>query len=230
MMKNDVPGKDRIKIELDILKDMAAGVAHDLNNMLTGVIGFCSLSMEEVKEGDPLKENLREIYRNGEDIKSFAEKLMWFSRMEFPEKHPIALREAVETAVENVKRAWGDKVSVKLSSEMDGLVLADEDIFSLAVEFILSSVLRNSRSPVDIDILITAVNTDGAGIRISTPGDNVDRKKMILHKGLKYGRARDRMLGYELPLADLMFREYGAEMLSSIPIDGEIVFSVNIRP
>jgi two-component system, cell cycle sensor histidine kinase and response regulator CckA len=47
--------------ELEMVLRLAAGMAHDLNNLLTAVVGFATVLGEELAEDDPSREGLSGI-------------------------------------------------------------------------------------------------------------------------------------------------------------------------
>jgi two-component system cell cycle sensor histidine kinase/response regulator CckA len=49
--------------ELETVVRLAAGIAHDLNNLLTAVVGFATVLGEELSEDDPRREGVAGILR-----------------------------------------------------------------------------------------------------------------------------------------------------------------------
>ena len=60
--------------------EMAAGVAHELNNPLTTVSGFVELMLEELPPGSPLKEDLELVRQEAHRARRVVRRLLDFSR------------------------------------------------------------------------------------------------------------------------------------------------------
>ena len=58
---------------------LAGGVAHDLNNMLTAIIGYTDLSLRRVGPENPIRRNLEETRRAAERAVSLVRQLQRFN-------------------------------------------------------------------------------------------------------------------------------------------------------
>ena len=97
--------------------EMAAGIAHELNNPLTGVIGLAQLLLDE-EMSDGANEDLKLIYNEAQRAAAVVKKLLTFGR-----QHPIE-RKAVQinTIVEDVVslRAYEQKVNnIRATTQFD---------------------------------------------------------------------------------------------------------------
>jgi signal transduction histidine kinase len=97
--------------------EMAAGIAHELNNPLTGVIGLAQLLLDE-EMSDGANEDLKLIYNEAQRAAAVVKKLLTFGR-----QHPIE-RKAVQinTIVEDVVslRAYEQKVNnIRVTTQFD---------------------------------------------------------------------------------------------------------------
>ena len=55
--------------KMESIGNLAGGIAHDFNNILSSVIGFTELSLDEVEKGTHLEDNLQEVYTAGKRAK-----------------------------------------------------------------------------------------------------------------------------------------------------------------
>ena len=48
--------------KMEAIGNLAGGIAHDFNNILSSIIGFTELSLDDVEKGTSLEDNLQEVY------------------------------------------------------------------------------------------------------------------------------------------------------------------------
>lgn len=64
------------------LGKLAAGIAHEINNPLGGILVLSSLVLEDLKEPDPHRENLQEVIKQTMRCRDIVKGLLQFSRQE----------------------------------------------------------------------------------------------------------------------------------------------------
>ncbi len=66
--------------KLAAVGEMAAGIAHELNNPLTTVTGFAELILDEIPEGDQRRADMEMVLREGLRARSVVRRLLEFAR------------------------------------------------------------------------------------------------------------------------------------------------------
>ena len=79
---------------------LAAGIAHEINNPLTGVLTFSSLLLREAPEGSEQHEGLTTIVSETKRCRDIVKELLNFSRQVPPHKTHVDLNEVTEKALD----------------------------------------------------------------------------------------------------------------------------------
>lgn len=77
--------------KLSALGNLAASVAHDINNPLTGILTYLYLMQQSLPDGNEVQKDLELIERQAQVIAQLVKQLQSFSRPPQKEKHPVAL-------------------------------------------------------------------------------------------------------------------------------------------
>jgi PAS domain S-box-containing protein len=83
---NDITDRKRMQAQLlqsqkmEAVGELAGGVAHDFNNMLTGILGNVAIVKESISLNDPLRENIDAIRTAAEEAANLTRGLLTFSR------------------------------------------------------------------------------------------------------------------------------------------------------
>jgi two-component system, cell cycle sensor histidine kinase and response regulator CckA len=112
--------------KMDAVGRLAGGLAHDLNNMLTAVIGFAELARMDLAQGNSPSQSLEEICTAAERSSTLVQRLLVFSRRDVPLARPIHLNKTIETLLGMISRLIGSDIVVEVDlCTPDPVILAD---------------------------------------------------------------------------------------------------------
>jgi two-component system NtrC family sensor kinase len=89
--------------KLTALGEMAAGVAHEINNPLGGILLYSSLVLEDLPERSLARENMQKILHQTNRCKTIVQGLLDFARTPTGDMVPLQLNEIVQAALNLVK-------------------------------------------------------------------------------------------------------------------------------
>jgi PAS domain S-box-containing protein len=81
--------------KLESLGTLAGGVAHDLNNILSGLVSYPDLLLHDLEEDSPLREPLLTIKKSGEKAAEIVQDLLTLARRSVTAKKVINLNQVV---------------------------------------------------------------------------------------------------------------------------------------
>ncbi|MGB7718848.1 MAG: PAS domain S-box protein [Bryobacteraceae bacterium] len=160
--------------KMESLGRLAGGVAHDFNNHLTVINGYCAMLLDEMGPGDPLREPVDEILLAGHRAAALTRQLLAFSRKQVAEPRVVSLNDLVADARKMLSRLIGDDVEIitHLDAEL-GSVVAD----SSQMNQVLMNLAINARDAMP----------DGGRIVMETTNIDIDSGYAAQHAGVEAG-------------------------------------------
>ena len=106
--------------KVEAVGQLAGGVAHDFNNILTAILGYCQLTMFRMAEADPLRANLEEINKAAERAAGLTQQLLAFSRRQILTQKVFDLNSVVANLDKMLRRVIGEDIdfATKLAPDL----------------------------------------------------------------------------------------------------------------
>lgn len=100
--------------KMQAVGQLAGGVAHDFNNMLTAIIGFCDLLLLRHQPGDPSFVDTMQIKQNANRAAGLVRQLLAFSRSEELEPQILNVADVFAELSSLLQRLIGDNIELDI--------------------------------------------------------------------------------------------------------------------
>ena len=113
--------------KMETIGTLAGGIAHDFNNILTSVIGFSELALNDAKKGSQQYENLQEVLKAGNRAVDLVKQILTFSRQTDQKKKPVQVKCILEEAIKLIRSSIPTTIKIKQNIRSDALVMGDSN-------------------------------------------------------------------------------------------------------
>ncbi len=200
--------KEKLKLEnqlqqaykMEAIGTLAGGIAHDFNNILSAIIGFTELSLDDVEQGSQLEDNLREIYTAGERARDLVRQILAYARQANEETTPIQLNAVVKEVLKFIRSSVPTTIDIQQRIESDSLIMANQT----QVHQIMMNLCTNAAH---------AMEETGGVLKVALKDICIEKKNAMHWPGLKAGdyillQVADTGPGIDSKIIDSIFEPY----------------------
>jgi two-component system, cell cycle sensor histidine kinase and response regulator CckA len=160
--------------KMDAIGQLAAGVAHDFNNIIAVIMGYSEMLMQKVEFSDEIRGNLETIRAAGERAAGLTRQLLIFSRKQEVQLVVLDLNEVVRGLDKILRRLIHENIVMTIvPDKYSGRVKADSGYIGQ----ILINLVVNARDAMP----------HGGCVTIATKNVTLDRNYTNEHAGVNPG-------------------------------------------
>jgi two-component system NtrC family sensor kinase len=141
---------------------LVAGVAHELNNPLTGIIGYSDILQEEVKQ-EAAQRRLAKLGEEARRMKRIVDSLLRFSRTNAGRANCSILAPALQDALqlrEYFVRSRGIHVRLRLSPSLPALAIGDDELKQILLNILSNAIDAVEDSPANEREIVVSASQD----------------------------------------------------------------------
>jgi len=165
------------------LGQMAAGIAHEINNPLAGILLYSSNMIKKVPDKGPLREGLEVVINETKRCKTIIQDLLNFSRAGEPNTALSNINDIIEKALSmltNEFQLHHIQVEKRLAKEMEDTLLDEKQMQQVLINLLLNAMQAIGEKGVitissDVDNRKKCVRVEIADTGCGIPEDQVSK-------------------------------------------------------
>jgi PAS domain S-box-containing protein len=158
--------------KMESIGTLAGGIAHDFNNILSSIIGFTELSLDEVKKDSNLEDNLQEVYSAGKRAKELVNHILAFARQSDKKRSPIQPGMLAKEALQFIRSTIPTSIEIRENIQSESLIMAN----ATQVHQVLMNLCTNAAQTME---------ESGGVLSVSLKDVDIDKEKLSI--GMKSG-------------------------------------------
>ncbi len=166
--------------KITALGEMAAGVAHEINNPLGGILLYSNIILEDISEDSPMRENVQKIIYQTNRCKDIVHSLLDFARTPTGDMVPLDINQVIDASLSLVKDQsmfHGIEIAINLTDNLP-YILGDRS----RLEQVFLNLFINAADAMKKGGTLTILTEEGANgtirIAISDTGQGMDREHL----------------------------------------------------
>jgi signal transduction histidine kinase len=127
--------------KLEAIGQLAAGVAHDFNNILTAILGYSELIAEQIGPDKPIGRDLQEIAVAGQRAAALTRRLLAFSRSQDTTLEPISLHHVITELEPMLRRLIPENIDIRLAegARNDTIMASTSQIEQVLINLVVNA-------------------------------------------------------------------------------------------
>lgn len=133
--------------KLESIGTLASGVAHEINNPITGILNYAQLMQDRLPEGSPLTEFTGEIMRETQRVATIVRNLLTFARNEKQHHSPARIADIIEAVLSLVRSVIRrDQIALHVTAPTD---LPPLKCRSQQIQQVIMNLVTNARDALN---------------------------------------------------------------------------------
>jgi signal transduction histidine kinase len=126
--------------KMEAIGQLAGGVAHDFNNILTGIMGFANMLQLKMEENETLGRYVKQIIHSAQRGSKLTHSLLAFSRKHVIEQKAIRVNEIIHLSQKLLSHLVQEDIELRVATGEDCMIRGD----SMQIEQVLMNLVTNA--------------------------------------------------------------------------------------
>jgi signal transduction histidine kinase/ActR/RegA family two-component response regulator len=186
--------------KMEAIGTLAGGIAHDFNNILSAILGYSELALDDALRNVPSANYIRQILKAGHRARDLVQQILMFSRQTESGAKPIQIAPIIEEALKLLRASLPTTIDIRSALESHAIVEAD----ATQIHQVVMNLCTNAGH---------AMRTKGGILSISLKEVKLNRDLTRHHPGMQPGfylqlAVQDTGSGIDPGIIDRIFDPY----------------------
>lgn len=150
--------------KLEALGTLAGGIAHDFNNILSPILGFAEITMDDLPQESQSHQNLKEIFNAGMRATDLVRQILAFSRQSEYDIKPVKIQLIIKEVIKLLRASLPSSIEIHMDLKETGhLVMADPTRIHQVIMNLCTNAfhaMRETGGTLDITLNETELGAD----------------------------------------------------------------------
>ena len=155
--------------KMEAIGTLAGGIAHDFNNILSAVIGYAEMALQEPHVSDRLQRYLEQIYKAGIRSGELVKQILTFSRQTDEKLYPMNMSAIVKEVIKLLRASIPATIEIhqKIRTTSDTVLANPTHIHQVLMNLCTNSVhaMVAGKGILEVELASVAVEPDDALIQ-----------------------------------------------------------------
>ncbi len=111
--------------KLEAIGNLAGGIAHDFNNILSSILGFTELALDQVEKNSELEDDLQEVLQGGNRAKELVKQILAFARKSEEKIRPMQPSIIVKEVLKFIRSSIPTTIEIRQNINSDSLIMGN---------------------------------------------------------------------------------------------------------
>ncbi len=187
--------------KIETIGTLAGGIAHDFNNILSPIIGYTEIAMDQLSASDPARADLEQVMNAAQRAKELVRQILIFARGGSEERKPLQLHLVIQEALRLIRSTMPSTIEISQHVAARGdTVVADAAQMHQVIMNLCTNAAHSMRDK-------------GGVLRVELAREEIDEEAAKHVVGLKPGsyvvlKVRDEGVGMDAPTIARVFEPF----------------------
>ena len=149
--------------KMESFGQLAGGIAHDFNNILSAILGYTELALDNIDAGSSVKDDLQEIYGAGKRARDLVSQILAFARQSDERKQIVQIARITNEVLKLIRSTTPSNITIKQDLNTEASVLGNTiQIHQIIMNLCTNAVHAMENSGGVLEIGLTDVLVDNS--------------------------------------------------------------------